>query len=363
MKGEMEAAMDASTLDADLRYCASSFLMYRTVPRKNKCFTKALPIRRFERGNVETVMSSEDLERALSRQVQAACANGRAALALSGGIDSAVLAKMMPAGSVAYTFRCVVPGVEVVDESSRAALYAAECGLEHRIVEIGWDDVEQFAPKLMMTKGAPIHSIEVQIYKAALQAKADGFDALIFGESADCNYGGLSGVLSRDWTIGEYIDRYCFVLPYKVLKEWDMDVSHFEPFVDKNGYVDVHEHFRRFFFVESMGSYENAMTLAGLNFVAPYANTWMGVPLDYGRVRAGENKYLVREIFNRLYPNWEVPVKTPMPRPTEEWLKSWDGPVRPEFWPHCTDRMTGDQKWLVWSLEKFLNTIEEAALI
>ena len=61
---------------------------------------------------------------------------------------------------------------------------------------------------LMLNKGAPIHSIEVQICKAAMQAKEDGFDTLIFGESADVNFGGQDGLLSKDWSVPEYIDRY-----------------------------------------------------------------------------------------------------------------------------------------------------------
>ena len=47
-----------------------------------------------------------------------------------------------------------------------------------------------------------------------------------------------------------------------------------------------------------------------------------------------------------------------MPRPTNEWFKNWSGPIRSEFYPHCTDTMSGDQKWLVWALEKFLNMYE-----
>lgn len=51
------------------------------------------------------------------------------ALVLSGGIDSAILAKFMPKGSIAYTFKCVVPGVQVTDETVIASKYAQECGL------------------------------------------------------------------------------------------------------------------------------------------------------------------------------------------------------------------------------------------
>ena len=38
-----------------------------------------------------------------------------------------------------------------------------------------------------------------------------------------------------------------------------------------------------------------------------------------------------------------------------EWLRDWQGPRRQEFYPHCTDGMTGDQKWLVWAPERFLD--------
>ena len=102
----------------------------------------------------------------------------------------------------------------------------------------------------------------------------------------------------------------------------------------------------------------NATRMAGIELIVPYAYTKMKNPLDLGRVRRGENKYLIREVFSRLYPGLEIPPKTPMPRPMNEWLSDWGGPVRSEFWPHCTDHMTGDQKWLVWSLEKFLNMVD-----
>ncbi len=209
----------------------------------------------------------------------------------------------------------------------------------------------------MKHKGAPIHSIEVQIYKAALQAKADGYERLIFGETADTNYGGMSGLLSKDWTLGEFIDRYSYVKPYQVLKDYRMPL---EPYIKytNDGYVDAHEFQRNVFLVESVGSYVNACQCAEITMLSPYVNTYMAVPLDYKRIRAGENKYLVREVFHKLYKNWDIPQKLPMPRATNEWFKKWTGPTRPEFWSHCTDNLTGDQKWYVWCLEKFFNMME-----
>ena len=349
-------------MTVDKEYCMSSFLMFRTIADQARTFAEGLRPDLFTIDFERTpVRNYFELETILKTQVEDATRDGKAALALSGGIDSAILAKYMPEGSVAYTFKCVVPGIEVMDETLAAARYAKECGLNHKVVEIYWEDFGQNVPLLMRHKGAPIHSIEVQIYKAALQAKKDGLNKLIFGESADLIYGGLSGLLSKDWTVGEFISRYSYVLPYYVLKYPKMIYKPYYQY-QENGYVDVHAFDIDFFFREAMGTYTNACCAAGIEFVAPYSKTLLGIPIDIGRIRKGENKYLVREIFKSLYHGFEVPPKTPMPRPMNEWMKGWGGPTRPEFWPHCTDHMTGDQKWLVYCLEWFLNLLEEWSL-
>ena len=341
---------------SDKEYCMSSFLSLRTVYDVSKCFFDGISIQFFENNPDRfPVSNSRELEERLRIEVEKACKKGKAALALSGGIDSAILAKYMPKGSVAYTFQCVVPGFSVTDETPIAKKYADECGMEHRVVKIYWEDYLLYAPLLMKRKGAPIHSIEVQIYKAALQAREDGFDTLIFGESADVNYGGQDGLLSRDYTTEEYMDRYTYIKPEMVLNN---PVSLYQAFADysHNGAMDVHEFNRNVYYCESMASYENACAVAKIQFCAPYSKTWMAIPLDYHRVRNGENKYLVREIFQRLYKEFSVPPKLPMPRPMNEWMKDWEGPKRKEFKDSLDMRkFSGDQKWLLFCLENFLN--------
>ncbi|HBG65795.1 MAG TPA: asparagine synthase, partial [Treponema sp.] len=54
----------------------------------------------------------------------------------------------------------------------------------------------------------------------------------------------------------------------------------------------------------------------------------------------------------------EVPEKLPMSRPADEWLKGWQGPERPEFIPGCVACLSGEQKLLVYSLERFLNLLD-----
>lgn len=332
--------------------------MYRAIVDRSRCFSQGItPFHVSPFKDRLPVHNSIELENALRRTIEKCSLNHRLAIALSGGIDSAILAKMMPANSIAYTFRCIVPGAVVTDETEQAARYADYCGLEHRIVDVYWDDMVNMFPALVNHKGAPIHSIEVQIFKAAQRVKSDGFDCFVFGEGADALYGGMSSLLSKDRTVGDMIDRYSYVLPYRVMKK-PMLIT--EPYTrwENNGYIDVHHFLGDTFFEESTNSYENACATANVELCMPFARTYLDGDLDIERVRRGENKYLVREIFNRLYPGWDIPKKTPMPRPMNEWMSNWEGPTRIEFLPHCTDEMTGDQKWYVWSLENFLNVID-----
>lgn len=345
-------------MEVDNPYCMSSYLTFRAIVDPGKAFREGIVPNLYKPDAPrETVRDEADLELLLRREVGAAVKNGKAALALSGGIDSAILARFMPEGSTAYTFRCVVPGVKVTDETEAAALHAEACGLKHKIIEIDWQDVLRLSPVLMRRKGAPIHSIEVQICKAAQRAKQDGFETLIFGESADCLYGGQNGLFSRDWGIDAFARRFTYVSPERVLRD---PVFIREPFIrcSKAGIIDIVKFMKTVYFNESVGSYSNACKTAGVELCAPYS---CGEPekLDLARIRAGESKYMVRNIFSRLYPGFFAPVKRPMPRPTDEWMSFWKGPLRKEFLPDCTDGLSGDQKWMVFCLEWFLNLVDE----
>lgn len=348
-------------MQKDVQYCMSSFLQFRTVADTQKTFShKLLPKHWDPISDRQPVKNSKELHDVLKASIVKATKDGRAALALSGGIDSAILAKFMPKGSVAYTFKCVVPGVSVVDETPFAAAYAAACGLEHRVIEIYWEDFDRYLPSLMLKKGAPIHSIEVQIYKAALQAKNDGFEMLIFGESADVLYGGLDQLFSREWTTAEFAERYSHVNPKQILID---PITIFDVFTEysSHGCIDIVRFMAEFFYKEGLASYLNACDAAGVKFCAPYAKT-IPPQLDLNRIRTGNPKYLVREVFLGLYPNAEIPKKTPMPRPMNEWLQEWRGPTRPEFIPGCVNGLSGDQKWLVYCLERFLDLLEREGL-
>ena len=49
-----------------------------------------------------------------------------------------------------------------------------------------------------------------------------------------------------------------------------------------------------------------------------------------------------------------------MPRPVDIYFKDWAGPTRPEFRRDIDmSILTGNQKWLLYSLEQFLNMVDE----
>lgn len=343
----------------DKKYCMSSYLTLRTIADDTKGFSEKyppllIPINK----DRHPVADSFELEAMLKKYTEEAYKNHKVALCLSGGIDSAILAKFAPKGTVCYTFKCVVPGIEVTNEVPQASIYAKECGLEQRVIEVYWEDFEALAPILMKHKGAPIHSIEVQIYKAALQAKKDGFDALLFGETADVNFGGFDGLLSKDWNLEDFKKRYTNIEPSIVLKDYVDIKEPFEKYV-VNGVVDVHEFVRHVFYREAINSYTNACSTAGVEFISPYTKTFLSTPLDLERIRNGENKYIVREVFHRLYPHLDIPKKIPMPRATNEWLKDWKCKPREEFRDDIDySKLKGDQKWLIYALDKFLDIIK-----
>ena len=160
----------------------------------------------------------------------------------------------------------------------------------------------------------------MQICKAAMRARADGFERLIFGEPADVVYGGFDGLLSKDWLVGDFIDRFTFVPPWKALRHPQLVV---EPILayERDGHLDPHSFVSDCFLRNVITSYQNACATAGCELVVPFFGTYLAAPIDYARIRGGENKYLVREVFKTLYPDCVAPKKLPMPRATNEWFR------------------------------------------
>ena len=342
----------------DKLFCMSSYLAFRYIEKDDVDFFPGLhhqnivPVKDSEKILVKT---AADIDKALFEQFKKLEGKKKGVL-LSGGMDSAILASYMR-GCDAYTFR-FLGGDFQRDELQRAEYYTRYYGLKLHYVDIGWDIVEKNLEPLMRAKCAPVHSIEPQIMQGALQAKANGIDLMIIGDGSDYIFGGMNQLLSRDWSYEAFVERYIYTDPVKVLKE-PVSMQYLFERYRQGDRIDFISFMDDVATEESYGSYLNAFAVAGMPYFDPYASLKMGVPLDLQKIRNGESKYLIRELFAMKYPEIPVPDKIPMPRPVDTYFADWTGPTRPEFMDNLDmNRFTGNQKWQIWCLERFLNLFE-----
>lgn len=343
----------------DKNYCMSSYLALRYIEDQDKNFKNSIhknftPLTDAQR---KVCSTANDIDFAIDEQFKNLKKKyKKLGIMLSGGMDSAIVASYMT-GSDAYTFR-FLGGKFQKEELKKAEYYAKYYGLKLHYVDIGWNTVISYLKPVMIAKGAPVHSIEPQILQAALQAKQDGVDCILVGESSDLIFGGMDGLLAKDWTFDEFVDRYTFTKPEDVLKDPKSMGYLFERYRLPNNMIDFEKFMDDVFSIESSGSYSNAFAVAGLDYYDPYAHLKMGTKLDLYRVRHGEPKYLIRELMAKKYPGMQVPNKTPMPRPVDEYFKNWCGPRRAEFKEGLDmSKFTGNQKWQLWCLEQYLNLV------
>lgn len=339
-------------------FCMSSYLTFRYIENEDMNFYPGL----HHHNKPETpedqtikVKNYQDIDKAIQQQFDK-LKGKKLGILLSGGMDSANLASYMK-GCDAYTFR-FLNGDFGKEELNRAEYYAKYYDLNLHYVDINWEIVEKLLPMCIKAKQAPVHSIEPQILAGALQAKADGVEIMIVGESSDLLFGGMDQLLAKDWTFDQFVERYTFLNPQKVLRE-PVDVSYlFEKF--RNGdNIDFLKFMDYVFSTESASSYYNAFAIAEMPYIDPYAILRMSEPLDLFKVRNGEPKYLIRQLFHSKYPEIPIPDKIPMPRPVDIYFESWQGPTRPEFLRNIDiKQFSGNQKWQIYCLEQFLNIYE-----
>ena len=346
---------------ADKDFCLSSYIAFRYIWKDGMDFFKGFrhsnyqPIPENERIPVKT---SEDIDREIQKQFDSLYEKyDNIGILLSGGMDSANLAAYLKPGSHAYTFTSDT-GVFDAD-IERAKNYCSRLGLQHHLIEITFEDYQKYTPIVMSQKWAPVHSIEPQIYKAAILAKKDGVDLMIVGESADLIFGGMDKLITPEWTYDGFVRRYTFLEPSLVLKNPVDQSALFERYRIDATHIDFMKFMDEVFSIESSSSYLNAFGAASLPYYDPYARLVMSDPLDMTRVRNGEPKYLVRGLYAIKYPDMEIPFKIPMPRPVDSIFKNWTGPTRDEFRDDIPmDNLTGNQKWQLWCAEQFLNIFD-----
>ena len=344
----------------DKDFCLSSFLALRYVYDDGFEFysnsgykNKILPTPTAEIRNKEDI---DDFLRKFFDEIYSKYR--KVGILLSGGIDSAILASYLRPGSYAYTF--VAEGTSCFEQDFLlASIYAKRNNLIHKEVKISFKDYMVCLPGLMINKGCPVSSIEPQMFKAAIQAKEDGVDVLLNGNSADDVFGGLSKIFSKDWSYDEFVEFFSIINPETILNK-PKDIKYaFEPYRIKGDKIDYQLFVKERFDVESYGSYCNPSEVSGLPFIDPYENMYLGFPLDIYRIRNGEPKYLLVDLYKKIYRGITVPAKLPMPRPVDRIFANWKGPKRSEFRKDIDmSSLTGNQKWQIWCAEYFLNVLD-----
>lgn len=342
-------------------FCLSSYIAFRYIWKDDVDFCEGFQHKNFRPLPVSEripVRTAADIDKHIKKQFDNLYSKyTHIGIMLSGGMDSANLASYLKPGSHAYTFDS---SSGVFDQDiERAKLYCKKFGLKHHLVDITMDDYKKFTPIVMKAKFAPVHSIEPQIYKVAEKAKQDGVQLMIVGESADLIFGGMDKLISPKWDFDGFANRYTFLSPQMVLTN-PIDMSElYENYRLPDNNIDYMKFMDEVFSIESSSSYLNAFGAAWMPYYDPYACLMMAEPLDMNRVRNGEPKYLVRELYAMKYPELPIPFKIPMPRPVDSIFGAWDGPHRPEFRKDIPmEQLTGNQKWQLWCAEQFLELVE-----
>ena len=302
------------------------------------------------------VKKPDELIKELKRVIDKETKGKKIGLFLSSGMDSIILASMLPKETICYT----VDFGEGVNESEGAKKYAKMFGMKHKILKVCMDDFLKYSDALMAQCKSPLHACGVPLYMMALEAKKDGLDMVITACSADSRFLGHDLILSREWTLKEFDERYTFVKPELVLKN---PVS-IKPFYEKyvvDGKIDLQK-----FIVETQNCdyFYDCVELAGLELLNPFEYVCLNPKVwkEHRKILKKEKlpKPLVSDTFRNIF-NEAPPRKMAFTRPmnADSYLGKWEGPTRPEFRTDIDmSKLTGDQKYLLFTLEQFLNLIE-----
>ncbi len=345
----------------DKDFCLSSYIALRYIYDDNINFFEGMNHKNYklldESERVE-VKTAEEIDLYIKERVKELYNKyNNIGILLSGGMDSAILSSYLKPGSNAYTFSNLNTDIYNLD-IERSKKYCKKYDLVQHFINIDFDDYKTYTPIVMERKCSPVHSIEPQIYKAAIEAKKDGVELMIIGDAADYIFGGMDKLLSKDWTYEGFIKRYISLDPSLVLENPVNINGVFEPY-KKGDSIDYLSFMSGPTTIESYGSYENAFTTANLSYCDLYENFKMKNPLDLKRIRNGQSKYLIRDLYKIKFPEFEIPTKIPMPRPVDYIFENWEGPKRHEFKKNIlVKKLTGNQKWQLWCAEKFLDNHE-----
>lgn len=294
----------------------------------------------------------------ISKKITGKYNNNEIGILISSGIDSATVAKNIPKGSTAiyatYKEREKDPEIEMVKK------YCKINDLNLVIVEVSWRDYEKNIDYLMNLKKNPIHPCEIPVYMCCLKAKEMGIKILFSGWGADTHFGGMDKLLSKNWTLEEFKNRYEYC-PRINEKNEKLDKL-YEKFMDSK-YIRTNEFLTYNYHIMTIKSFFYLPEICGLIHVPLWGYIGLNHKLDLERVRKGESKYIIREAFEILYKTDDLGIteKIPFTRPTDIYMKEHFNEIKyikilNEYIKKNTD-LKSQQKWMVYILNRFLNNV------
>lgn len=310
----------------------SLYLMYR----------RFFPMMRKE---LRPVSSAEEMRDHIARRVTET--DGKIGIMLSGGMDSVMLAKFLPEGSIAYTLT-YCEGEADLNEFDQAARFVPP-GVEHKRVYVSRDAFFDTARELTHLKREPTVPHDPAIGITARAALEDGVTHMVTGVGADAKFGGFAHFY-REPTYADVRKAIIkqFVAPWHVLHTpapVDWVLGHYTV----NDRVDVQG------FLTEVGTEGTAvfdsLQACGLVAMNLYGEMRFADPLD---IKGRGGKYPLTELFSLLYPDCKPNKKVPLPVPYGSWMKDYV-PHRPEF---RTDRLHyfgGKRKYQIYALELYMD--------
>lgn len=273
---------------------------------------------------------------------------------ISSGIDSATVAKMLPKSS--FAFYATYEERDVDPELDTVKRYCAENNLTLVIVPVSWKDYELQMDYLMRVKKLPIHPCEIPVYMCCKRAQEIGVQVLFSGWGADTHFGGMDKLMSKDWSIDEFKQRYEYCSSIQQTENED----HYKPFVNDNNSINVYDFLTYNYHVMTLRSFFYIPELCGLLHV-PLWSFLKAEDLDLVRIRS-EPKYIIQEAFKILYPSFEPTEKLPFTRPTDLYMKKHFSDytycdklkIYSQKIKNNIIETTGQQKWMIYILNRFI---------
>ncbi|PWJ12944.1 asparagine synthase-related protein [Jannaschia seohaensis] len=293
------------------------------------------------------VSTAQEMHDYIAQRMGALATQGKIGIMLSGGMDSVMLAKFLPEGSIAYTLD-YGEGQEQHSEFAEAAK-AIPPGVTHKKLSVTREAYAEMARELTLLKREPLVPHDPAFGIGARVAREDGITHMVYGGGADPRFAGFAHFYkdpSYEGVRKAIIKQ--FVAPWHVLKSpapVDWVLGHFTVGnrVDVRGFLNI---------VGTEGqAVSDTLRACGLTPVAPLAEMVWTHEFD---IAGRGGKYPLRDLFKLIYPGKSPNKKAPLPVPYGAWMKGYV-PARPEF---RTDRLHwfgGKNLYQIYALELYMD--------